>query len=136
MLRRYRFPVKGSYYYDGARAFSELRLPVGQNLQIKAEPENPHDPNALQIWLPPETPTGSALLLGYIPRQLARIWRPLALEKTDYRLTLSFANAKGRLLRLECECTLQLNWTQHLRTLFWSWWNRRVQSPPYFSRRL
>lgn len=141
MMRSYRFPIKGSYYYDAADAFQQGMLPVKTELTLKLEADNPHDANAIQIWLPVHTDSGaenhsdnsdnpSELLIGYVPRQLAKRWHPKlrTLSKPTVRLVTS--KAKGKLLRLECEMALPLGWTDHLCSLLWSLltlWKQRLK---------
>lgn len=87
------FPIVGAYYRPPAQAVLNA-LPVGAALTLMAEPENPHDPNAIGVWintadipktshdklsmtLPDSGYTLEALLnlgelhLGYIPREIA-----------------------------------------------------------------
>jgi len=53
------FPIAGFSYYDGDAALPEL-LP-GTALTLRAQPNNPHDPNAVEIL-------HGGWKLGYIPR--------------------------------------------------------------------
>ena len=54
------FPIAGMRYWDAALALRDLG--PGDNLSLVAEPDNPHDPDAVAIcW------EGSKL--GYIPRE-------------------------------------------------------------------
>ncbi|MDG6773989.1 HIRAN domain-containing protein [Thiomicrorhabdus sp. ZW0627] len=129
MKRRYRFPVKGSYYYSADEAFYQGLIFNGQTVTFKPEPENPHDKHAMQIWYFAQPDDG--YLLGYLPRQLARYWQPALKRKLqnhpdDIRLTLSKAVARGKLLRLECSCELDFNWLQHLYFLWLSFWIRQT----------
>lgn len=86
-------PIVGAFYRPPAQAVLAV-LPVGSPLMLVAEPENPHDQNAVAVWmntqdipeasydklrttLPDSGHTLESLLkegelhLGYIPRELA-----------------------------------------------------------------
>lgn len=123
MQRIYRFPLKGSYYYDARAAYEAGLLKTGSVLDIVTEPDNPHDANALQIWLVPAD-SADRRLLGYVPRQLARLWRPLFTGKPNYRLQISRLSLQGKWLNIRCEIALQLNWQQRLLTHLWLLWLR------------
>jgi hypothetical protein len=129
LRRQYRFPIKGSYYYSADQAFQQGLLFVGQTLQFKLEPDNAHDSHAMQIMVNPQPEDG--YLLGYLPRQLALYWQPILKDKLqnapdNTRLTLYKSIAKGKLLRLECACELELNWLQHLHFLWLCFWIRQT----------
>jgi len=66
-LKQLTLPVKGCYYYSADEAAVRGQLFSGQLLKLVAEPQNPYDVYAVQIWLADV----SALMLGYIPRQQA-----------------------------------------------------------------
>ncbi len=123
MLRRYRFPIKGSFYYAAEIAYQQHCLPPGQTLFIHSEPDNRYDANALQIWTQPQA---AGYLIGYVPRQLAKLWHPLFKSSApQLELQLSKSQAKGKLLRLECEIELNLTWRQHLQFQLWCLWLRQ-----------
>jgi hypothetical protein len=42
-----RFPVAGFRYHDGPRSFS--RIAAGDAVELRAEPDNPHDPDAIRV---------------------------------------------------------------------------------------
>lgn len=58
--------VKGTQYYSADRAFREQLLYPGAQIALIREPHNPHDSNAISIWL--EDPR---LKLGHVSRDLA-----------------------------------------------------------------
>lgn len=66
------FYVAGFRYHEGPRLVS--RLAPGEMLELVAEPDNPHDPNAVRIsW--------RGAKLGYVPRAInGHITRLLAQE--------------------------------------------------------
>lgn len=133
MRRVYRFPLKGSYYYAARAAFEAGLLKTGSALEIVTEPDNPHDANALQIWLVPDK-NADRRLLGYVPRQLARLWRPLFAGKPDYRLHIDRLGLQGKWLNIRCEIALQLNWQQRLLTHLWLWWLKWRRATVHFHR--
>jgi len=55
-----RFHVAGFRYYDGPRLVAQLR--PGDRLLLRAEPENPHDARAVEVYLGQDK-------LGYVPRR-------------------------------------------------------------------
>lgn len=59
-------PIKGSFYYDADLAEASGWLIAGCALQLKCEPDNIHDQNAVQIFVP-LLHRDQAALVGYIP---------------------------------------------------------------------
>ena len=53
------FYIAGFTYYDGVDVFENFK--IGAELLLKAEPENPFDPNAVAIYY-------HDTKLGYVPR--------------------------------------------------------------------
>lgn len=53
------FRLAGFSYYEGAIVFHKLR--TGQKLQLKAEPDNKYDPQAVAVYF-------KEYKLGYVPR--------------------------------------------------------------------
>lgn len=47
---RFQFPIVGAYFRPPAAAVLEA-LPTGAVLALRAEPENPYDPNAIQVLM-------------------------------------------------------------------------------------
>ena len=62
------FSIAGFTYYDGAEAFSELKM--GLKLEIELEKDNAYDPQAVLIKY-------KDFKLGYIPREHNRIFYKL-----------------------------------------------------------
>jgi hypothetical protein len=113
------FPIKGLYYYDANEAEALHALKAGAELTIHRESDNPHDANALQIHL-----KTSHLLLGYVPRLLARTWQHWSHHDFEaFHPSLNFFQNKSR--HLECTLTFdikQLNWPQKFELVaFWLW---------------
>lgn len=133
MTRCYRFPIKGSYYYDATRAHSEQLLQAGRPLRFQVESDNPHDVHAVQIWLTHvEEETTGEYLLGYLPRALAYYWQPLIRQRPECRLMLQAPRVRGPQLHLEAQCEFDLTRYQHLYfTVLCGWlrlqarWRRR-----------
>ena len=53
------FHIAGFTYYNGVDVFENLK--IGAQLKLKAEPENPFDPNAVAIYYQEEK-------LGFVPK--------------------------------------------------------------------
>jgi len=124
MLNQILFPIKGTYYHEADKAFQMGLLNVGYPLEFKIESDNPHDPNAIQIWV--NYGHDLRYLLGYVPRQLALYWQPLLEQQNpEYRLTLHKSVAKGKLFRLECQLSMKLNWLQRLHFKWLAFWIRQ-----------
>lgn len=118
------FPIKGTYYHEADKAFQMGLLHVDDLLEFKIEAENPHDPNAIQIWV--KHSQDLSYLLGYVPRQLALYWQPLLKRQNpEYRLSLHKSVARGKLFRLECQLSLKLNWLQRLHFKWLAFWIRQ-----------
>lgn len=62
------FAIAGFTYYDGAEAFSELK--IGTRLELELEKDNAYDSRAVMIWY-------KDFHLGYIPRSCNRIFYKL-----------------------------------------------------------
>ena len=62
------FDVRGTRYYDAKALVNEGRLSAGTILQLKHQPDNPHDGNAVQVI---ETVTGR--MIGHIPHEHAAV---------------------------------------------------------------
>lgn len=65
-----RFTIAGFSYYEGCIAFKNLK--IGTKLTLKAEPTNPYDKNAIEIYY-------KKYKLGYVPREINRIISKLLL---------------------------------------------------------
>jgi len=75
-------PLAGFQYYEGKALWAMLR--VGDVLQLRREPRNPHDPNAVRVAWRGE-------MLGYVPRrENAHVARQM-----DYG-----AEVKARIIRM------------------------------------
>lgn len=106
------YPIVGARFHPPAEAIIKA-LPRGVTLAIVPEPENPHDENALAVWVPLEAISAnlkeleddlpgygldlgtfvaqSSWQLGYLPKEVA-----LRLKgKTLGNLTLGF-DSKGK----------------------------------------
>jgi hypothetical protein len=136
MIKPYRFPIKGTYYYAAELAMTQHRLTTNATLQLQAEPDNLFDPYALQIWLPSHHPNLPGLLIGYVPRQLARMLHQTLQPtlhpsinagarsqqnspSTLYRLHLITPIHQTPRLQLECQLSLDQAWLNVVKMLFW-----------------
>ena len=105
MFKTIRFPIKGSFYYDAMRLFQQGELTPSALIEFRAEPHNPFDANAIQIW------TGENLL-GYVPRVLAQHF-----PKHPLQIKLIKVQTHRRFLWLECQLNYQTSFWQHLKLL-------------------
>lgn len=119
MLRHYQYPIKGTFYYSAELAWHQQLLTPNTRLKLIAEPDNIYDANAIQIWL-----ADDSYLLGYVPRQLARLWHPILNHSNSRQTQLTLVVAKGKRLRLECETQLEVTFWQHPLFLLWSLWEK------------
>lgn len=86
--------VSGFGQYDGRRVFSRLKL--GDPLQLRREPDNPHDVNAVRIewqghtlgYLPGDANQGIARQLDFGNRLRARISRLSKHRDPDRRVEI------------------------------------------------
>uniref|UniRef100_Q31EW9 HIRAN domain-containing protein n=1 Tax=Hydrogenovibrio crunogenus (strain DSM 25203 / XCL-2) TaxID=317025 RepID=Q31EW9_HYDCU len=62
--------IKGSYYYDADRIDATGQFSLNMPLQLRPEPDNEYDANAIQVWVSDNL--SQAHLLGYIPRADAK----------------------------------------------------------------
>ena len=84
-FRLERFHIAGFRYYEGLDVLTRLR--PGDPLTLRAEPDNPHDPRAVEVYF-------GRHKLGYVPR---RKNAPLC------RLLLQGAAVEGRVLAVHPE---------------------------------
>ena len=54
--------IAGFFYYEGMQSDVFSSLVVGDELELRREPQNPYDENAIEVY------TQSGRKLGYIPR--------------------------------------------------------------------
>ncbi len=76
-------PIAGFRYYDGHEALPELR--PGTSLTLRAQPDNPHDPYAVEIL-------HGRTKLGYVPRFCNR--HVSRLLQSDVSLTCEIAHVR------------------------------------------
>jgi hypothetical protein len=72
----------------------EARIRMDVYAMLLAEDGNPHDPNAVSVWI-------SGLMVGYLPRDHAgRPWHiPLPRQRSQARSSRGLAKASGQLPR-------------------------------------
>jgi hypothetical protein len=64
-LALFHFAIAGGFHHGLGQVWG--RLPAGLLLELRAEPGNPHDANAVEVLMPSASPLGG-LKLGYLPR--------------------------------------------------------------------
>lgn len=67
--------IKGMWVYEAQREYANGNLVIGAPVELRREPNNPFDPNAVEIVL---HKTGS--MLGHIPREEAKYISELLLQ--------------------------------------------------------
>lgn len=119
-----RFPIKGLFYYSAEHLFDLHLISEGRHLQLVLEPENRFDKNAIQVWL--KLPQ-KEFLVGYIPRQLAKIFRQQMREKEIIALSnrISWHLHQGRLMEIELRIETELSWDASIHATLFSIWLRQ-----------
>jgi HIRAN domain len=81
------FAIAGGFYHGLHTALAELK--PGEQFQLRAEPDNPHDANAVAVL------RNDGLVLGYIPREantpIARLLTEGASVECEMVGTLNFS---------------------------------------------
>lgn len=116
MQRRIRFPIKGTYYYAAELAIDMDLLQLGSHLQLRFEPENLYDANAIQIWLnnsddkalfnSDSEKSEQGYLLGYVPKSMSRELNKQLHHYSAYSLDVINLAKFGK--SIEIDCVLQL----------------------------
>lgn len=105
------YPLVGQRFRPPAVALCQI-LPSGAKLSLRREPDNPYDPNAIQVWLDPAEIPSEALgelqllaqgygwtvpeiqaqhhQLGYIAREFATVLAPQLDSGQAFAAALSF----------------------------------------------
>lgn len=98
-------PVAGFQYYDGDKVWAQLQQ--GAVLQLKAEPSNKYDKDAVEIYW--QTGDGQNYKLGYLPRkqnyavsQLLQTQRPLLAEVSQLNNSNDFWKRIEVAVYLQC----------------------------------
>lgn len=81
-------PVAGFQYYDGGKVWTQLQQ--GTALQLKAEPSNKYDKDAVEIYWQAED--GKNHKLGYLPRKQNYAVSQILQSKTTLRAEISQLN--------------------------------------------
>ena len=65
----FEFQLAGAYYRSKLAQANVLELPVGCRVWLQAEPDNRHDPNAIQVWYidPADWHNVDEHFIGYVP---------------------------------------------------------------------
>jgi hypothetical protein len=70
-LRATNLKVTGTYYYNGVRLYKGGLLRPDQKVELKPEPENPHDRNAVSVRYQGEK-------IGHLTREMAAKYQSYA----------------------------------------------------------
>ncbi len=130
MIKTIPFPIKGTFYYAAELALETECLTLNTPLILKPEPDNPYDPNALQIYSPvcPPSETKAQLLLGYVPRALAKQLAPSIKAGIPYQLSISHFAQKGKQIEIDCQLQLHLSWFLTLKVQLICFWLKQQQA--------
>jgi hypothetical protein len=129
MLNTIQFPIKGTYYYAADLALESNWIDHNAQLTLIAEPDNPYDKNAIQVWCDnPDKNQTNKLLLGYVPRALAKQLSPYLkiYLKNSYPLhTQVIHRAKsGKSIEIDCQIQLNLSWLRAIKIQWLCFWIR------------
>jgi hypothetical protein len=89
--------------FEGRQAFLR-ELNGGEPAQLRPEPQNSYDPNAVAVYV--KSAGGATYHIGYVPRELAKIVAPLLEGETIvgrvFEITGGFTYHNGDLATLGC----------------------------------
>lgn len=87
--------VTGTYYYNGVRLYKAGLLRPDQKVELKPEPENPHDGNAVSVRYKGEK-------IGHLTREMAAKYQPLIMQGSLKNSVISTCslNESGQALNL------------------------------------
>ncbi|BBP46581.1 hypothetical protein THMIRHAS_19540 [Thiosulfatimonas sediminis] len=129
-----RFPIKGLFYYSAQQLFDLHLISQGRHLNLVLEPDNAFDANAIQIWLnlPEQT-----FLVGYIPRQLAKILRQHLSDAHIVALSnrISWHLHRGKTMEIELLLQTQLPWQSAIQATLFAIWLRQKHQWQRFAKR-
>ena len=139
MFNTIQFPIKGTYYYAADLAFTSGWIQPKTQLLLKTEPDNPYDKNAIQIWYNHPTPPSSRLLIGYVPRALAKQLTPYLKSNHKqgnplYAQVIHSAKA-GKRIEIDCQIQLSFPWLKQLKMRWLCFWIRQQQLFTRFKNR-
>ncbi len=131
MIKTIQFPVKGTFYYAAELALETQCLTLNMPLILKPEPDNPYDPHAIQIYSPiyppAETNSKAKLLLGYVPRALAKQLSPSIKAGIQYQPSVIHFAQKGKQIEIDCQLQLHLSWFLTLKIQLICFWIKQQQ---------
>ncbi|HIE40144.1 MAG TPA: hypothetical protein EYP76_01785 [Thiomicrorhabdus sp.] len=132
MIKTIQFPIKGTFYYAAEFAIETECLTRNSPLILKPEPDNPYDPHAIQIYSPifgpPETPSKAKLLLGYVPRALAKQLFPSIQAGIQHHVSIIHFAQKGKQIEIDCQLQLHLSWLLTLKIQLICFWIKQQQT--------
>ena len=131
MFNTIQFPIKGTYYYAADLALESDWINPHTQLILKAESDNPYDKNAIQIWCGHPNKPSSELLIGYVPRALAKQLAPYLkrVHKQNNPLHAQVIHrAKlGKQIEIDCQIQLSFSWLNQLKVQWICFWIRQQQ---------
>lgn len=87
--------VTGTYYYNGVRLYKAGLLTPDQKVELKPDPENPYDGNAVSVRYKGD-------MIGHLTREMAAIYQPLIMQGSlkDSVISTCSLNSSGKALDL------------------------------------
>lgn len=110
-------PIKGWGFYQGPHLWQTGKLQLTSSLSLQAEPDNPFDRYAVQVYLN-LTPnlknpnTHDKALIGYLPRESAAFMQYLLLQQQIKNIKISQTKTK-----LPYQIILEIDYQD-------SWWHK------------
>ncbi|VAW43944.1 hypothetical protein MNBD_GAMMA04-1657 [hydrothermal vent metagenome] len=136
------FPIKGTYYYAADLALEYGWIAANTTLILKPEPDNPYDPNAIQIWCHNPNDISSdapKLLIGYVPRALAKQLQPVfkADKNQIHPLHAQVIHRakRGKQIEIDGQIQLSFSWRKQLKIQWICFWIRQQQRFTHFKNR-
>ncbi|WP_321326586.1 HIRAN domain-containing protein [Thiomicrorhabdus sp.] len=121
MKRAIQLPIKGTFYYSAFFAMQDDLISTNTELTFKLEPDNIHDMNAIQIWLPSSNqPEALGLLLGYVPKSLSKKISGLLSNHLVTNIYIVHIAQQGKHIEIDCQITIDQAWLPYFRLLIQS----------------
>ncbi len=129
MIKTIQFPIKGTFYYAAELAIEMQNLSLNVPVKFKREPNNPYDLHAIQIWSSHsvQEDTSSQLLLGYVPRALAKQLSPSMQAGIQYIPCITHLAQKGKQIEINCQIQVNFSWFITLKIQLICFWIKQQQ---------
>ncbi len=130
MTKTIQFPIKGTFYYAADLAIEAQCLTLKTRLTFKREPDNIYDAHAIQIWSNHSAQKDAApqLLLGYVPRALAKQLSPAMQAGIQYSPCVIHVAQKGKQIEIDCQVQVNFSWFITLKVQLICFWIKQQQT--------